>query len=291
MVRRVAALPGRLQQAIGNCKGQPMNTDRRSWHLKVERAERQLEEVKSAMADYASRHPFRAVRARQPKDQRHIWLYRLEMTEEPDPMIPVIIGECLYDLRSALDHLAVAIAPGSNRRSAAFPIEGTDPWEKDAAGAFVHDEGRRRSFTAKIKGMPDEVVKMIKEAQPYQREHPELETLGLLSSLQNADKHRQLVAIGSGILDARSVVTAPVGVVQQRTTGFRRNGEEVAKFGFAGPPPDEREVTVELKGTATIALKAGGIEEYFRMPQSLEILIAWMWDSTIPAFTPFVRAG
>jgi len=56
MVRRVAALPGRLQQAIGNCKGQPMNTDRRSWHLKVERAERQLEEVKSAMADYASRH-------------------------------------------------------------------------------------------------------------------------------------------------------------------------------------------------------------------------------------------
>jgi len=139
--------------------------------------------------------------------------------------------------------------------------------------------------------MPDEVVKMIKEAQPYQREHPELETLGLLSSLQNADKHRQLVAIGSGILDARSVVTAPVGVVQQRTTGFRRNGEEVAKFGFAGPPPDEREVTVELKGTATIALKAGGIEEYFRMPQSLEILIAWMWDSTIPAFTPFVRAG
>jgi hypothetical protein len=107
----LAALLRRLLQAIGNCKGRGMNTDRRSWRLKVERADRHLEEVKSAMADYASRQPFRAVRASQPKNQRHIWLYRLEMTEEPDPMILVIIGECLYDLRSALDHLAVAMAP------------------------------------------------------------------------------------------------------------------------------------------------------------------------------------
>ena len=119
-----------------------MNTDRRSWHLKVERADRHLEEIKSAMADYASKQPFRAVRARQPKDQRHIWLYRLEMTEEPDPMIPVIIGECLYDLRSALDHLAVAMVPRNRRSSAAFPIEWTDPWEKDATGLgadYVHE--------------------------------------------------------------------------------------------------------------------------------------------------------
>ena len=95
MVRRMAVLAAllrRLLQAIGNCKGRGMNTDRRSWRLKVERADRHLEEVKSAMADYASRQPFRAVRASQPKDQRHIWLYRLEMTEEPDPMIPVIMG-------------------------------------------------------------------------------------------------------------------------------------------------------------------------------------------------------
>jgi hypothetical protein len=65
----------------------------------------------------------------------------------------------------------------------------------------------------------------------------------------------------------------------------------VAKFGFTGPPPDEREVKVELKGTATIALKVGGVEGYFRMPQSLEILIGWMRDSVIPTFTAFVRAG
>ena len=93
----------------------------RSWDLKVERAEHHLDEVKTKMAAYAARNPFRATRVRQPRGQRHIWLYRLEMTEEPDPMIPVIVGECLYDLRSALDHLAVAMAPRSRKASAAFP--------------------------------------------------------------------------------------------------------------------------------------------------------------------------
>jgi hypothetical protein len=266
-----------------------MRTDRRSWHLKVERADRHLEEVKAAMAAYASRHPFRAVRVRQPKSRRHVWLYRLEMTEEPDPMIPVIIGECLYDLRSALDHLAVAMAPGNRKSSAAFPVEQTDPWEKDGTGAFVYGEERRRSFTSKIKGMPDEAVAMIKEAQPYRRKASDLETLSLISRLENADKHRQLVALGHGVTNARSVVTAGGEAIKQETTGFRANGAEIAKFGFRGPVPTESDVTVEVSGTATIAIKVAGADGYFGMPESLEVLIGWMRDSTIPAFTPFAR--
>jgi len=115
-----------------------MREAQRSWDLKVQRAERHLDEVKAAMVAYASRNSYRAVRVRQPKGQRHVWLYRLEMTEEPDPMIPVIIGERLYNLRSALDHLAVAVAPRKRKANAAFPVKTTDPWAKDAAGNFVY---------------------------------------------------------------------------------------------------------------------------------------------------------
>jgi hypothetical protein len=121
-----------------------MPESQRSWDLKVQRAERHLDEVKAAMSAYASRNPYRAARVRQPKGQRHVWLYRLEMAEEPDPMIPVIIGERLYDLRSALDHLAVAMAPRKRKANAAFPVETTDPWEKDAAGNFAYPDERRR---------------------------------------------------------------------------------------------------------------------------------------------------
>jgi hypothetical protein len=48
-------------------------------------------------------------------------------------------------------------------------------------------------------------------------------------------------------------------------------------------------VTVEVSGTATIAIKVEGTDGYFVLPESLEVLIAWMRDSTIPESTPFVR--
>jgi hypothetical protein len=266
-----------------------MPESQRSWDLKVERAEHHLDEVKAAMAAYASRNPYRAARVRQPRGQRHVWLYRLEMTEEPDPMIPVIIGECLYDLRSALDHLAVAMAPRNRKASAAFPVETTDPWEKDAAGNFVHPEKRRQSFTSKVKGMPAEAIEMITKAQPYQRDGSELETLSLISRLENADKHRTLIAIGRGVMNARSVVTVGGEAIKQETAGFRENGAEIAKFGFRDGNPDESEVTVEVSGTATIAIKVADIDGSFGLPKSLEIMVRWMRDSAIPEFAPFTR--
>jgi hypothetical protein len=262
----------------------------RSWELKVERAEDHLDEVKAKMAAYAARNPFRATRVRQPRGQRHIWLYRLEMTEKPDPMIPVIIGECLYDLRSALDHLAVAMAPRNRKASAAFPVEWTDPWQKDADGSFVYGEERRRSFTSKIKGMPDEAVALVRNAQPYQRKNSELETLGLISRLENADKHRELIVVGHGVADARSVVAVGGETIKQETGGFRPDGAEIAKFGFSARVPDESEVTVQVSGTATLAIKIADIDGYFGMPQSLEILVAWMRDSAMPDFMPYVRS-
>lgn len=213
-----------------------MSAGQRSWDLKVRRAERHLDEVKAAKAAYAAGNPYRAVRARQPRGQRHVWLYRLEMTGEPDPMIPVIIGDCLYDLRSALDHLAVAMAPRNRKASASFPVETTDPWARNAAGNFVFGDERRRSFTAKVKGMPDEAVEMTTKAQPYQREGSEPETLSLISRLESADKHRSPIRVGHGVMNARSTVTAGGETVIRRTDGFRENGAEIAKFGFRDGP-------------------------------------------------------
>ena len=266
-----------------------MPDGKRSWDLKVQRAEQHLDEVKAAMAAYASRNPYRAVPVRQPKGQRHVWLYRLEMTEEPDPMIPVIIGECMYNLRSALDHLAVAMAPRKRKANAAFPVETTDPWERDAAGNFVYPDERRLSFTSKIKGMPAEAVEMIMKAQPYQREGSELETLSLISRLENADKHRTLIAVGHGVVNARSMVTVGGESLPQGTAGFREDGAEIAKFGFRNRVPDENEVSVEVSGTAAIAIKVAGTDGYFAMPESLEVLVRWMRDTTIPEFAPFTR--
>jgi hypothetical protein len=137
--------------------------------------------------------------------------------------------------------------------------------------------------------MPDEAVTMIMEAQPYQRKDSGRETLSLISRLENADKHRQLLVLGHGGMNARSVVTAGGEAIKQETAGFRENGAEIAKFGFSGQVPPESAVTVEVRGMATIAIQVAGADGYFGMPESLEALIGWMRDSVIPDFTPFVR--
>lgn len=267
-----------------------MSADRRSWHLKVDRAEQHLEEVKAYMGAYAAKHPYEAVRTRQPKGQRHIWLYRLKMLEQPDPMIAVIIGEILYNLRSALDHIAVSMAPRDRKSKAGFPVEVTDPFAKDISGTFIYGEERRRSFTSKIKGIQADAVAMIMHAQPYTRQYSEIETLALLNRLENADKHRELVTLGVGVMDIRTIITAPKAAIQQRADGFREDGEEVAKFGFIESlPPRESEVKVDVRGTASVAIKVGGLLGNLIMPQTLEILIAWMRDETIPEFSPYIR--
>jgi len=274
------------------------SSGKRSWDLKVERAEKHLEEVKDQITAYALKHPYRPVRARQPKGKRNIWLYRLEMTEEPDPMIPIIVGECLYGIRSALDHLAVAMAPRSRKGSAAFPVEATDPWKRNDKGAFVYDEERRISFTSKIRGIPADAVAMIKEAQPYRRDRPEVDALALISRLENADKHREPVGMSYGLAKFESQVRFRNHVLAQRSEpGLYEHGAEVAKFDFGFAyrtdptfrPPPESEVQVEFSGTAAVAIKVAGIEGHFGMPESLEILVAWMRDVAIPELSPFVR--
>ena len=42
------------------------------------------------------------------------------------------------------------------------------------------------------------------------------------------------------------------------------------------------------QGAAAIA-KIANISWYFGMPEFLEILVAWMRDSVIPGFAPYVR--
>jgi hypothetical protein len=91
-------------------------------------------------------------------------------------------------------------------------------------------------------------------------------------------------------VNARSVVTVGGEAIKQESAGFRENGAEIARFGFQDRDPNESEVRVEVNGTAAIAIKVAGTDGYFTMPESLEILVRWMRDSTIPEFAPFTRS-
>jgi hypothetical protein len=271
-----------------------------SWWLKVERAKKHLVELKDEMRRYSERHPYEAVRARKTKRNPHAWQFRLRLTEQPDPAWAVIIGDILYDLRSALDHLAVAVAPARRKFQAGFPVAARNIWERDATRAYViRDPNPRRSFKSAIEGMPIEAIAFIKSVQPYNAPVDQVEThfLRIISRLENADKHRNLVLLGSGVKNGTLVVSINEDVrVIPMGPGIVEDGAPLvdSNWGASGPLRQlltNPKVNVQVAGTATVALKIvrDGGHNIFELPESLDQLVGNVESKIIPGLEPFVR--
>lgn len=99
---------------------------------------------------------------------------------------PLLAGEAIQNLRSALDHL-IYEKSGNNRRTQ-FPIF-TDACEFQVLAS------------RKMKGVPETVRAKIEEVQPYRHmpDEPAYHPLAQLSSLSNLDKHRVLTTFVSSV--------------------------------------------------------------------------------------------
>ena len=67
-----------------------------------------------------------------------------------------MLGDCLFNIRSALDHIAVAIAPPERQDRASFP-DHPRPENSDV----------RQKFRQLTEGMPPEAVAIIEAEHPY----------------------------------------------------------------------------------------------------------------------------
>src|SRR4051812_28970000 len=94
-----------------------------------------------------------------------------------------LIGECLFNFRSALDHLAYDLAVAYTR----FPL----PSEVEENSAFPIFRTRAptiRELDKKIGAVHPDARKLIEKMQPYGRK--DRAALKYLDLLQNFDKHR-----------------------------------------------------------------------------------------------------
>jgi len=231
-----------------------------SWWLKFKRAQQHMVDIRREARRYANAHPYRLVPIRQPKRYDNIRRYKVEITEQPDPIIAIMLGDFIHNLRSALDHVVVAAtSPHSKRKNAAFPVSTENLWEKDAQRRYIiRDAARRKSFLRAIDGLPDEAQTIVIRAQPYQLpDRAQENILALLSRLENADKHRELITIGPGVRWPMIVPTAFDGTVMQPPihflgpNEFARDGTEIT---FTIPPTNP-EVEMKFSGTATVSIK------------------------------------
>jgi hypothetical protein len=233
------------------------------WQLKLKRAQYHVVEIKSEVRRYAESHPYEVVRIPQSKRNQHRWRYALHMTSQPDPMLTVIFGEFIHDLRTALDNIVAASVPRKYKYTAGFPISTKDVMELDEFGKFVfraNEAGKR--FTDSLKGLPDDAIAFIEKVQPYRPGNdPDTHSLALLARLDNASKHRDGIMLGSGLKNATLDLTTRGKTERHPLTSGRnqitQDGAEV--FRFEDRTLTESEVDVKVRGTAGVTMEIRGL--------------------------------
>jgi hypothetical protein len=146
---------------------------------------------------YLATQPYATVEEVDDKDGGKVYTHRGVIRQEPPPEWAPVLGDCLNNLRSSLDHLAWGLA-GERGKKTAFPLF-SKPDGYDSITARNHLRYVRKDAHA-----------LIKSLQPhFHPDGPQAHPLGLLDRLTNDDKHRELIDTKIGI--AHVHVGDPVG--------------------------------------------------------------------------------
>jgi hypothetical protein len=122
-----------------------------------------------------------------PPDHVHYVCVAVEHSAPPDHW-PLLAGDAIQNLRSALEHVAwTAAVPGHKSRTQ-FPI-------------FKDAREYARKGRPMIAGLPAPVQTLIEQTQPYNAvpDGPTFDPLWQLSELSNLDKHRTLATVAGAV--------------------------------------------------------------------------------------------
>lgn len=173
-----------------------------SIQIKIDRAKKHLDELREQLSAFRASAPYKVETKRDPGTRRLI--YFVADVCDPPMALSVLVGEIFQCLRSALDHLAyqlVQIGTGGPGpfTYVYFPICG------DAA---TYSTQKRK----KTNGMRTSALAAIDTIKPYRGGN---DVLWWLDKLNNIDKHRLLITVGSAY---RSVNIAPSMAARMSST-------------------------------------------------------------------------
>jgi hypothetical protein len=254
-----------------------------SWRLKIARAEHHFEDLRVVVERYRQGHHYRAVCPNPPRRPTH-WRFVLEITKPPDPQIAIVLGDFLFNVRSALDHIAVACAPPDRKRQAGFPLYEQQPQGEE-----------QRKFESMTRRMASEAVAVIEYEQPYNLPNrtssggPEsVEAFFALNALQDADKHRSLALLVAGISYPEVRVSWGDEGLAILTPRYVAPGEELVKYEELGNRIPYGQVNVEVRGVPQVAVNISRRADYELLDVAGGIL-GRVRDRVIPSLEPFAR--
>lgn len=159
----------------------------KSAKLKLTRAGEHIRAIKRCIAEYSASKPHKIV-------SKSKYQKQLNIPKSPPLEISLLAGEAVYQLRSALDHVAfqlvqmnpnIASIKTNWRENAQFPMRTKVP--RGCRPPLAKD-----MFFSDLPGIADEPFAFIESLQPYYGIGAVNNALRFLVHLSNIDKHRHL---------------------------------------------------------------------------------------------------
>lgn len=175
-----------------------------------------------------------------------------------DPALPLMVGDCVHNARSALDHLVYQLAllnksPNEAATKTSFPVCLTSKEFKNATERKVAPYIRDTAF------------REIENLQPYKTGNGDRDTLWILSQLDIIDKHRLLIVAETQARPTAFKISTPDGrpVLARDTLDSSwkpsKVGAEVIRFSLSGSVAGPTEMNVQVHTTKTVQIQQTGL--------------------------------
>ncbi len=171
--------------------------------LKLERAKEHLEVIEREIERFLDDDPYALIEECDLQDGSHV--FRMKVYAQPAGSLRLLVGECLYNLRSSLDHLAWQLALL------------TTPTPRDNTAFLIYRTGSSwKRNKGKIGDLPQRAQDIMHGFQPYKS--PDNNWLYQLNRLCNDDKHRTITLLGY-VLAGSSIKVRSESNIDIRTRG------------------------------------------------------------------------
>lgn len=250
--------------------GDPLDWPR----LKLERAHEHTVALDAEIADFLASHPYVAIAEIDPDQGCHV--FRLRVRAQPPPRLGLLVGDCLHNLRSTLDHLVWQLA----RTTTPTPSPLTEfPLFERAAAYPPGAKGR-------LQHVPPAAHPLIEAMQPYHG--GDFSRLRTLHTLSNIDKHRTIllcagVALQSLAFDEVWQFASPIEELV--TWRAADDGDVLVRLRYVGPA--ERQQELEPEFSFGVAFEQGGPGRGRPVLTTLLGMHDLIRDRVLPAFTHF----
>lgn len=178
-----------------------------SCRLKIERADENIRNLRSEVAAFLESKQNDVVSEIDPKTGHGLVKFAGDLSAVR--RFAVLSGEIVYHLRSSLDHLVWRLITDPALRSihSGFPIYSSDPRQATVPAPM-------RRYSRRIKGVSSTAAVIIERIQPYNGTTPANDPLVILNTLNNSDKHHELVLTFARAGVERLIFLDPDGVTR-----------------------------------------------------------------------------